>query len=111
MVFDALFVIVDGIFIGHGVGPMGIAAISIISPLFAIVSGIGLMFGIVASVLASISMARKNIAEADTTITHAFTVGTSLMMLIAVLCFFFAGRVVEVLGCSPNYTDRYSNRL
>lgn len=51
MVFDALFIIVDGIFIGHGVGPSGIAAISIVSPLFAIVSGTGLMFGIGASVL------------------------------------------------------------
>lgn len=100
MVFDALFIIVDGIFIGHGVGPSGIAAISIVSPLFAIVSGTGLMFGIGASVLASISMAKKQIGEADKTITQAFTVGTSLMFIIATLCFFFAGKVVEFLGCS-----------
>lgn len=100
MVFDALFIIVDGIFIGHGVGPSGIAAISIVSPLFAIVSGTGLMFGIGASVLASISMAKKQIGEADKTITQAFTVGTLLMFLIATLCFFFAGNVVEFLGCS-----------
>ena len=100
MVFDALFVIVDGIFIGHGVGPSGIAAISIVSPLFAIVSGTGLMFGIGASVLASISMAKKQIGEADKTITQAFTVGTLLMLLIAILCFFFAGNLVEFLGGS-----------
>lgn len=100
MVFDALFVIVDGIFVGHGAGPSGIAAISIVSPLFSIVSGIGLMFGIGASVLASISMAHKKIAEADTSITQAFTAGTLLIFVIAVMCFFFAGNVVEFLGCS-----------
>lgn len=100
MVFDAMFVIVDGIFIGHGAGPSGIAAISIVSPLFAIISGTGLMFGIGASVLASISMAEKHIGEADKTITQAFTVGTLLMFIIAVLCFFFAGNVVGFLGCS-----------
>ena len=100
MVFDALFVIVDGIFVGHGVGPSGIAAISIVSPLFAIVSGTGLMFGIGASVLASISLAKKQNAEANTTITQAFTVGTLLMMFIALLCFLFTGNVVEFLGCS-----------
>lgn len=105
MVFDALFVIVDGIFVGHGVGPSGIAAISIVSPLFAIVSGTGLMFGIGASVLASISMAEKNIAEADKTITQAFVVGTLLMMLIAALCFFFAGDVVAFLGCSDTLRE------
>lgn len=100
MVFDALFVIVDGIFIGHGVGPSGIAAISIVSPLFAIVSGTGLMFGIGASVLASISMAKKHIPEADQIITQAFTVGTLLMLVVAVMCFFFSGDVVDFLGCS-----------
>lgn len=100
MVFDAMFVIVDGIFVGHGVGAAGIAAISIVSPLFAIVSGTGLMFGIGASVLASISMSKQQIGEADKTITQAFTVGTLLMLIIAILCFFFAGHVVEFLGCS-----------
>lgn len=102
MVFDAMFVIVDGIFVGHGVGPAGIAAISIVSPLFAIVSGTGLMFGIGASVLASISLAKKERSEADTTLTQAFAVGSLLMLTIALLCFLFAGNVVEFLGCSEN---------
>ena len=102
MVFDALFVIVDGIFVGHGVGPLGIAAISIVSPLFAIVSGTGLMFGIGASVLASISLSQKHHAEANVTITQAFTVGTLLMVIIALLCFLFTGDVVEFLGCSES---------
>ncbi|MEE0978115.1 MAG: MATE family efflux transporter [Muribaculaceae bacterium] len=100
MVFDALFVIVDGIFVGHGVGASGIAAISIISPLFSIVSGIGLMFGIGASVLASISMSKREIGEADKTITQAFAVGTSFMASIVVLCCCFAENVVDFLGCS-----------
>lgn len=100
MVFDAMFVIVDGIFVGHGVGPSGIAAISIISPLFSIVSGIGLMFGIGASVLASISMSQNRIREADTTITQAFAVGTLLMLAFAIACFFCADHVVSFLGCS-----------
>lgn len=100
MVFDALFIIVDGIFIGHGVGPPGIAAISIISPLFSIVSGTGLMFGIGASVLASISLAKNHVAEAYITITQAFAVGTLLMLVIDTLCFIFASDVVAFLGCS-----------
>lgn len=100
MVFDALFVIIDGIFVGHGIGASGIAAISIVSPLFSIVSGIGLMFGIGASVLASISLAKKKINEANTTTTQAFGVGTILMLFIAILCFTFADNVVEFLGCS-----------
>lgn len=100
MVFDALFVIVDGIFVGHGIGAAGIAAISIISPLFSIVSGTGLMFGIGASVLASISMSHRDIARADTILTRAFASGTLLMALIALLCWLFADTIVGFLGCS-----------
>lgn len=101
MVFDALFVITDGIFIGHGVGPLGIASISIVSPLFSIVSGTGLMFGIGASVLASISLAKKQTGQADKLITQAFLTGTMLMLLIALACYSFTGPIVDFLGCSP----------
>lgn len=101
MVFDALFVIIDGIFIGHGVGPAGIAAISIVSPLFSVVSGTGLMFGIGASVAASISMAKKHVGEADRIVTQAFTAGILLIAVIAALCFCFTENIVDFLGCSP----------
>ena len=36
---------IDGIFIGHGVGADGVAAVNIIVPIYQIVSGIGLMIG------------------------------------------------------------------
>ncbi|MCF0207283.1 MAG: MATE family efflux transporter [Bacteroidales bacterium] len=100
MVFDALFIIVDGVFVGHGVGAAGIAAIGIVSPLFAVVSGIGLMFGVGASVLASISLAKRKNHDADSVLTNSFVAGTFLMALIASLCFFFTGNVVAFLGCS-----------
>ena len=102
MVFEALFVIVDGIFVGHGIGASGIAAISIVSPLFAVVSGMGLMFGIGASVLASISLAKKRNLEANSTLTQAFVVGTILMAIIALLCLLFTGQLVAFLGSSPS---------
>ncbi|MCM1312094.1 MAG: MATE family efflux transporter [Bacteroides sp.] len=110
MVFDALFVMVDGIFVGHGIGASGIAAISIVSPLFAVVSGTGLMFGIGASVLASISLSRKCHSEANNTVTQAFTVGTLLMLVVAVTLYFFAENIVSFLGGSATlqaYSVRY----
>ncbi|MDE6409009.1 MAG: hypothetical protein K2K81_02020 [Muribaculaceae bacterium] len=52
MMFTALITIVDGIFVGKGVGPDGIAAVNIIAPLYMVSTGIGLMLGIGASVKA-----------------------------------------------------------
>ena len=46
MVFSALFVITDGIFVGRGLGSDALAAVNIVAPLFLINTGIGLMFGL-----------------------------------------------------------------
>lgn len=52
LIFNALITIVDGIFVGQGVGPDGIAAVNIIAPLYMVVTGTGLMSGIGTSVVA-----------------------------------------------------------
>ena len=46
MVFSAVFVITDGIFVGQGIGSDALAAVNITAPLFLISTGIGLMFGV-----------------------------------------------------------------
>ena len=58
MVFSALFVITDGIFVGKGIGSDALAAVNITAPLFMIAAGIGLMFGVGASVVASIHLSQ-----------------------------------------------------
>ena len=50
MVFSAVFVITDGIFVGRGIGSDALAAVNITAPLFLISTGVGLMFGVGASV-------------------------------------------------------------
>ena len=63
MIFNSLITIVDGIFVGRGVGPDGIAAVNIIAPLFMVTTGVGLMFGIGASVIAGIRQLRGESEE------------------------------------------------
>ena len=52
--------LVDGIFVGHGVGSEGIAAVNICIPLLMVFTGIGLMLGVGSSVVASLHLARNN---------------------------------------------------
>ena len=49
---------IDGIFIGHGVGSDGIAAVNICVPVWMIFTGLGLMAGAGSSVVASIHLSR-----------------------------------------------------
>ena len=49
----------DGVFVGHGIGSDGIAAINICIPLLMLFTGIGLMVGVGASVIASVHTRKK----------------------------------------------------
>lgn len=51
-------------FVGHGVGSNALAAINIVAPLFLVCTGIGLMFGIGASVIGGIRLAEGNVKAA-----------------------------------------------
>ena len=53
--------ITDGIFVGQRVGSDALAAINIAAPIFMLVTGIALMFGIGASVRASVSLAQGRV--------------------------------------------------
>lgn len=64
MVFSAVFVITDGIFVGQGIGSDALAAVNITAPLFLISTGIGLMFGVGASVVASIHLSQGKLKTA-----------------------------------------------
>lgn len=100
MVFNAVLTVIDGVFVGQGVGANGIAAVNIVAPLFMVVTGIGLMFGIGSSVIASIRLANKEYKAANIITTQAFIVGAILTLLISVPCIIFPAAFVSALGGS-----------
>lgn len=100
MVFNAVLTIIDGIFVGQGVGANGIAAVNIVAPIFMVITGIGLMFGIGSSVIASIRLANNEIKAANLITTQAFLIGTILTALIALPSLLFPESIAGMLGCS-----------
>ena len=101
MVFNTLLNICDGMFVGHGVGSDALAAVNIVAPLFMLCIGIGLMFGIGASVAASIHLSEDNRKAANIIITQAYLAGGMIFASIIVCCLFFTHDVLLLLGCSP----------
>lgn len=100
MVFSAIFVITDGIFVGKGVGSDALAAVNITAPLFMITTGIGLMFGVGASVVASIHLSQGKQKAANINITQAIIVSALLIVVMSVLCCLFLEPVGRLLGSS-----------
>lgn len=100
MIFSAIFIITDGIFVGKGIGSDALAAVNITAPLFMIATGIGLMFGIGASVVASIHLSQGKHRAASINITQAVLCASIVMLIFSGLCFFFAEQVGRLLGSS-----------
>lgn len=91
---------IDGIFIGHGVGAEGVAAVNIIVPIYQIMSGLGLMVGAGCSVVASIFVAQKNYADARKNISHAIILSSAITLLITAIILLAPTTTAQLLGAS-----------
>ena len=100
MLFMSAQTLIDGILVGRGVGADGIAAVNIVAPIWMVVTGLGLMFGIGASVVASMHLANDNQKAARIILTQAYGVGTAIVAVLILLCLLMPRTFVYALGCS-----------
>lgn len=101
MVFNSLLNICDGMFVGHGVGSNALAAINIVAPVFLICTGIGLMFGIGASVIGGIRLAENNEKAARIIMTQAYIAGAVIFGAVIAVSLLWTRPLLYTLGCSP----------
>ena len=92
--------LIDGIFIGQGVGAEGVAAINITVPIYQIMAGLGLMVGTGCSVLTSIMVARRNIRAARQNITQALVGIGTIVIIITLAMYIFPRQSAQILGAS-----------
>lgn len=102
---------IDGIFVGHGVGSDGVAAVNIVSPVYQVFSGIGLMLGAGCSVVVSIHMVIQKIKVARINLTQALLFSTLLTAVICVFAMLFPERSARLLGASETLLPLASDYL
>ena len=93
---------IDGIFVGHGVGSDGIAAVNICIPLLMIFTGIGLMAGVGSSVVASIHLARGKVKAARLNVTQSLLFVTVVTLVPSVFVMSFPRQTAYLLGASEH---------
>lgn len=102
---------IDGIFVGHGVGADGVAAVNIVVPIYLIMSGLGMMIGVGCSVVASIHLSRQNIKVARMNITQAITFTSLVTILFCALVLAFPTHTARLLGASPTLMSQVLDYL
>lgn len=98
MALTALFVIVDGIFVGRGIGSEALAAVNIVVPIFTIMTGVGLMFGMGAAILAAISLSKGKRQAANQVATLAFGVSSLIMAIYTIVAVCIPDKIVVLFG-------------
>lgn len=102
---------IDGIFIGHGVGADGIAAVNIVVPIYQIMAGFGLMVGVGCSVATSIHMSQNNIKVARLNVTQAILIASLIVAIFALAVILFTNTTGKLLGASPTLLPQVSDYL
>lgn len=92
--------IIDGIFVGHGVGADGVAAVNIVVPIYMIMSGIGMMIGAGCSVVTSILLSRQNVKVARLNISQAVAFTSIVAFVLCVVVLVFPTQTASLLGAS-----------
>jgi putative MATE family efflux protein len=100
MFVQTLYNVVNTIFVGHYVGPLGIAGLSIVFPLQMLAMGLGMMVGMGGASLISRLLGIRDVDGAERTVGNGFTIGIVLYVLICIAVLPFMDFWLKLIGAS-----------
>jgi len=109
---NALYNIVDRVFIGQGVGSIALSGISVIFPVMLIVMGFGMLIGIGSGVLVSINMGKRDMDKAEKVLGSSFLFMILVSVLITVIGFSIKEPLLRSFGATSEtigYANDYLN--
>lgn len=105
MLFSAIFIITDGIFVGKGLGSDALAAVNLVAPIYMLATGVGLMFGMGGSIIAAIRLSRRQNRLANITITQAILIPAIGMTIVTLIILIFRQGIIQLLGTPAELYD------
>lgn len=108
MVVNALYNIVDQIFIGYGVGYLGNAATTIAFPVLTIALSFALVFGNGCAAFTSLRLGEKDTKDINAAFGGAFSMTTIIVLVFVVVAAIFLDPFLHLLGTTEsNYQYSY----
>jgi putative MATE family efflux protein len=112
MLLNALYNVVDRIFVGRGVNEVALGGLSLILPLMTITMAFAMLFGIGAANMISIRLGQKRKQEAENALSHCFFLLLGFGLVIMAVGFFFMEPLLSLLGAQEgsealNYAREY----
>ncbi|NLK00840.1 MAG: MATE family efflux transporter [Clostridia bacterium] len=100
MLVNALYNVADRIFIGNGVGSLGIAGITVGFPMMIIIMAFGMLIGMGATALISIRLGEEKIEEAELIMGNAMVLLILLSVALSAIGYMFMDPLLKLFGAS-----------
>ena len=102
VVLNTIYTVVDGIFIGQGVGEVGLAGVNIAWPAVTLIVGIGLMIGIGTSSIMAIYMGKGKNEKAEKALGTCISLIIIIGIIITILGITFRNPIIKILGATSD---------
>ena len=100
LIVKAVFIIVDSIFIGRGVGPTGLAALALTLPFFTLFAAIAMMVGIGGAAKMSIQFGKGDFKSGQSLFFQSMAFITLVNLVLVTLALVFLEDMLVMMGAS-----------
>ncbi|MGL4914147.1 MAG: MATE family efflux transporter [Romboutsia sp.] len=101
MLISALYTIIDGMFVGQGVGDNALAAVNIVLPFTVMIVGVANMMAVGGGALVSKNIGAKNIDKAVNIFRQVCKLLLIVSIVLSIVCVLFTDSIVKLLGATP----------
>ncbi len=105
------YVLADTLFIANGVGSLGLSALNLSLPIYNLINGLGLMFGIGCSSAFCILNASKRTAKANALFTSALLLGLLCGIVFSLTGLLFARPIAVLMGADSETVQMTTDYL
>lgn len=106
-----ILTIVDGMFVGNGVGTDALGAVSIAMPYVMIVGAISVLFSIGGVAVAAVRLGRGDTEGANQVFMHSFSAVVAIFGLLTLLGTICADQIAVLLGANATYKDMVADYI
>ncbi|HZH60089.1 MAG TPA: MATE family efflux transporter [Metabacillus sp.] len=108
MMLMSVNILIDGVFVGNGVGAEGLAGVNLAMPVFSLIFSISLWIGIGGGTIYSIYIGGEDVAKARSVFSLALASALVLMIVVGVIGYFNIEAIAHLLGAN---TDTFSHTV
>lgn len=102
MMLMSVNIVIDGVFVGHGVGSTALASVNIAVPVFSIVISLALLIGIGGGALYSMSVGEGNVKKAQEVFSVSMALVAMITIVVSALSYIFAEPLAHLFGANED---------